>query len=244
VLHARHDRARGRDARVSIGASETTQIIYRNLDAAFVQAALEALPNIGAGNVTVDRRQAPGCNPDDHVQRAPVPSAISRSLTFTSSLTGGTAPAVKITTDDERRQRDNRRGADAAAHGYPDRRFLHAHVRPHRRQDHRRSDDGAHPVGRRRSEAATQTTPLRRASSHFAIVADAKDNVFISGDLGLQSSWYAGQPLHLQPTRSDVDAHRRCRSVRGIARPHSDTRFLLLSTTARPGTDDVNIGAS
>lgn len=76
-------------------AGQTTASIAYNAAAAVVQTAISALSNVGAGNVTVTGGPGPG---------TPWVATFAASLgnvaqmTATASLTGGTSPAVAVTT--------------------------------------------------------------------------------------------------------------------------------------------------
>lgn len=79
---------------LSFAGSTTTSIVY-NAAAAVIQAALQALDTIGAGNVICTGGPLPGgviCTFGGDLAGIDVPV-----MTATSSLTGGTTPAVVIT---------------------------------------------------------------------------------------------------------------------------------------------------
>lgn len=75
----------------------TTDPIAYNATAATVQAALRALPNIGSGDVTCTGGPLPGTAVTATFGGALAGQDVA-VMTATSSLTGGTAPAVVITT--------------------------------------------------------------------------------------------------------------------------------------------------
>lgn len=78
-------------------AGQTTAAIAYNATAAVVAAALEALSNIGAGDVVCTGGPLPGTAVDVRFAGALAGMNIA-TMTATSSLAGGTAPAVTVTT--------------------------------------------------------------------------------------------------------------------------------------------------
>ena len=81
------------------GAASTTTAIAYNKLAADVKTALEALPNIGAGNVDVSGGALPGSVLTITFKGALANRDVPNLMAF-SSLTGGTTPAITITTVD------------------------------------------------------------------------------------------------------------------------------------------------
>lgn len=81
---------------VSFGGFTTTAIAY-NASAATVQAALEALPSIGTGNVLCAGGALPGAFVSCTFRGALAGRNVAQ-MTATGSFTGGSSPAVAITT--------------------------------------------------------------------------------------------------------------------------------------------------
>lgn len=76
---------------------QTTANIAYNATAAAVQTALQALSTVGAGNVTVTGGPGPG-TPYTFTFTNDLGQANQPALTATASFTGGTSPAIAITT--------------------------------------------------------------------------------------------------------------------------------------------------
>jgi hypothetical protein len=76
------------------GVSTTTSAIAYNATAAAVQAALQALSNIGPGNVTVTGGPGPGT---PYVATFDFDEDVPQ-MTATGSFTGGSSPAIAVTT--------------------------------------------------------------------------------------------------------------------------------------------------
>lgn len=76
-------------------SGQTTAAIAYNATAAAVQAALQALSNIGAGNVTVSGNAG---GPYTVVFAGALANTDVAQLTATASLTGGTTPGVTVAT--------------------------------------------------------------------------------------------------------------------------------------------------
>lgn len=81
---------------LSFGGSTTAAIAY-NATAAAVASALEALPTIGAGNVTASGGPLPGTAVAVTFVNSLGATNVEQ-MTATSSLTGGTTPAVAVST--------------------------------------------------------------------------------------------------------------------------------------------------
>ena len=64
----------------NLGALRTVPISTTNISAAVIQAALEALPNIGVGNVVVEQQ-----------------TATNFVIRFVGALAGGKVPTLKVT---------------------------------------------------------------------------------------------------------------------------------------------------
>src|SRR5207253_926937 len=80
------------------------------------------------------------------------------------------------------------------------------------------------------------------ANTHFALIADAKGNIFMAGDTGVGQAGFAGN-IYLFTNQTGlwtqlVDQTK----TDGPVRPHADTRDFALSAGARGGSLTVNVG--
>ena len=91
------------------------------------------------------------------------------------------------------------------------------------------------------SDSQPQPMLGEQANVHFAMVADGAGNVFIAGDVGLQSSGYSGN-IYLFTASSSVWTQLVDQTAGPGVRPHADSRELILDLTGAAGSADADAG--